>query len=205
MSSIAKKYGYGDWKSIYDHSRNAAFKQKRPNPNHIFPGDQVFIPDKTRKQSECATEKTNTFRWKSTPTFFRLVLQDDKGELLSGKKYQLKVGDRVFTGTTGDDGLVEHKIPADKEEGELTVWLDDNSQDGYKWPLKIGHLDPVEEITGVQARLENLGFECGSVDGVLGPATQDALRAFQAQMGLEPTGEIDEETRKKLSEGHDAE
>lgn len=47
LATIAQKYGQTDWKAIYDHPSNVAFKKKRPNPNTIFAGDVIFIPDKT--------------------------------------------------------------------------------------------------------------------------------------------------------------
>ena len=47
LPMIAKKYGFHDWKTIYDHPNNREFRKKRPNPNLILPGDQLFIPDKT--------------------------------------------------------------------------------------------------------------------------------------------------------------
>lgn len=45
LSSIAAKYNAGSWRDIYRHPQNAAFRRKRPDPNRIFPGDHVFIPD----------------------------------------------------------------------------------------------------------------------------------------------------------------
>ena len=46
LTAIARKYGYSDWKTIYDHARNADFRKKRPNPNVIMPGDEIYVPDK---------------------------------------------------------------------------------------------------------------------------------------------------------------
>lgn len=47
LTVIAKKYGYPDWRTIYNDPKNADFRRKRPNPNLILPGDLLFIPDKT--------------------------------------------------------------------------------------------------------------------------------------------------------------
>ena len=69
--------------------------------------------------------------------------------------------------------------------------------------LELGHLDPVAEATGVQARLNNLGFFCGKVDGIIGPMTQEAFKAFQEKNGLSETGTADQATRNKLAQLHD--
>ncbi len=43
LSKIGRLHGV-DWKKIYMHDKNRAFRRKRPNPNLIYPGDVVFIP-----------------------------------------------------------------------------------------------------------------------------------------------------------------
>jgi hypothetical protein len=45
LSAIARRFGLKSFRDIYDHPDNAAFRIKRPNPNLIFPGDVVMIPD----------------------------------------------------------------------------------------------------------------------------------------------------------------
>ncbi len=71
------------------------------------------------------------------------------------------------------------------------------------WTLALGHLDPVDENEGVQARLNNLGFYCGKVDGIIGPHTAAALKSFQRKMGLPDTGRADQTTRARLRDAHD--
>jgi hypothetical protein len=44
LSAIAKQYGVKSWQEIYNHSSNALFRRKRPNPNRIYPGDRINIP-----------------------------------------------------------------------------------------------------------------------------------------------------------------
>ncbi len=43
LSAIGRRHGV-DWGRIYNHPSNAAFRAKRPNPNQIQPGDEIFIP-----------------------------------------------------------------------------------------------------------------------------------------------------------------
>ena len=45
LTKIAKQHGFDDWRVIYNHPSNAAFKAKRPDPDKIFPGDVIVIPD----------------------------------------------------------------------------------------------------------------------------------------------------------------
>lgn len=54
------------------------------------------------------------------------------------------------------------------------------------------------EVIALQAALEGQGCSPGLLDGVPGPKTQTALRAFQLREGLPPTGRPDEATRRSL-------
>jgi N-acetylmuramoyl-L-alanine amidase len=71
----------------------------------------------------------------------------------------------------------------------------------------IGHLNPLlntddDGCSGAQARLVNLGYGTGEIDGEMGSMTQAALREFQADHGLEVTGELDQATIARLAEKH---
>lgn len=203
LAGIAKKYGFPDYRKVYDHPENAELRKQRPNPNVLFPGDEIFIPDAEAKQHPGATEKRHSFKLKQKPTLIRIVVADQKGKPYSGNKYKLTVGDGVYKGTTGSDGLIEREISPDADEGELTVWWKGDSQTFVcTWVLQIGHLDPVEEVTGVQARLNNLGLDCGSVDGVIGHKTEAAVKAFQEEHGLKVDGIPGPKTQAKLKEVH---
>ncbi|MCI0406335.1 MAG: peptidoglycan-binding protein [candidate division Zixibacteria bacterium] len=203
LASIAKKYGFSDWKKIYDHPENKDFKQKRPNSNIILPGDKLFIPEKELKEESVQTQTRHRFQFKNQKAAVKIVLKDEEGQAISWKKYKLAVEDIEFEGVTGSDGLIEHRVPADAENGKLTLWpKDDSPEESFTWLLKLGHLDPLKEISGVQARLHNLGFNPGPVDGISGPRTQAAVRAFQEKFGLTVDGIAGPETQAKLRNVH---
>lgn len=42
---IARDHGFDSWRTIYNHPDNARFRSSRPNPDRIFPGDRIVIPD----------------------------------------------------------------------------------------------------------------------------------------------------------------
>lgn len=50
----------------------------------------------------------------------------------------------------------------------------------------------------VQVELMRLGYYKGKIDGKMGPATKEALQAFQRAQGLTVTGVMDNATLAKL-------
>jgi N-acetylmuramoyl-L-alanine amidase len=189
LASIAKKYGFVDWNTIYNDELNVDFRKKRPNPHVLLPGDRLIIPDKKTKNESRPTAMLHTFQLARKEIRLRIVVRDIDGVPLGGKKYKLTVEGEVHEGVLPDDALLDEPIPPDALEGELRVWCEDDFPDfADTWMLKLGHLDPVEDLTGVQARLNNLGYDCGPVDGKDGPRTQAAVRAFQRDHGLDIDG-----------------
>jgi hypothetical protein len=204
LASIAKEAGFTDWRTIYNDSHNADFRKLRPDPNIIGAGDELFIPTKESKTDSRGTDTASTFKLTAKKTFLKIRIKDEKNQAFAGKKFSLKVGGEVTEGVIGADGLIEKEIAADTKTGRLTVFLDDDTnKPGFIWDLKVGGLDPVETNKGVQARLNNLGFFCGAVDGAIGPMTKAAISGFQSKNGLDVNGNADDATRDKLRQLHD--
>ncbi|WP_284163242.1 peptidoglycan-binding domain-containing protein [Frigidibacter sp. SD6-1] len=67
-------------------------------------------------------------------------------------------------------------------------------------PLEAGSLSALAtiEVMRLQRALGGLGYKIGAIDGRGGPLTETALRAFQLDQGLEPTGKLDPETATAL-------
>lgn len=203
FASVCKLYGFEETDTLYNHPRNAELKRLRPNPYVLNPGDRVFVPENELREVDAPTEQCHVFRLKASPVYLRLVVQDLEGEPCCLKPFELRVGAETRSGCTDSTGFIKERINARAEDAELTVWFDAaNAGRFYKWNLKVGHLDPVEEITGVQARLNNLGYFCGAADGAVGEKTAAGIRAFQREHDLPETGEIDAALRAKLLELH---
>ncbi len=62
LSKIAKKYGLSSWRALYYHAANEAFRAKRPNPDRIYPGDKLVIPDDAPREVTVETGPVHTFR-----------------------------------------------------------------------------------------------------------------------------------------------
>src|SRR5262245_6737879 len=59
-------------------------------------------------------------------------------------------------------------------------------------------LSPADDIAGAQQRLKDRGYYAGPIDGVMGPRTAAALRAYQRDHGLRATGQVDSQTASAL-------
>lgn len=55
-------------------------------------------------------------------------------------------------------------------------------------------------LARAQAKLNEMGYDCGTADGIMGPKTRACLQAFQEASGLEPTGTLDETTYARVVE-----
>ena len=55
-----------------------------------------------------------------------------------------------------------------------------------------------EKVKAVQQALKDKGHDPGSVDGRMGPKTQQALRDFQEAHGIQATGQLDTKTMQSL-------
>ncbi|MBL4683182.1 MAG: peptidoglycan-binding protein [Nannocystaceae bacterium] len=63
-------------------------------------------------------------------------------------------------------------------------------------------MDPVETTRGYQARLRNLGFGSDPIDGIHGPKTRAAVRAFQRFADLDIDGIVGPNTQRKLADAY---
>lgn len=61
-----------------------------------------------------------------------------------------------------------------------------------------GGMQDQASVKQVQEKLSEQGYDVGPVDGIFGPKTQQALRKFQQDKGVQPTGQIDQQTMAAL-------
>jgi hypothetical protein len=192
-SSLAKKNGFF-WKTIWDHGENAQLKSLRKDPNVLFADDEIFIPEKQPKDASKPTDQTHKFKRKGEPCKLKVQLMK-AGKPRKNEKYTLNLDGKLIDGSTDGDGKFEHFIPGDSRTALLLLR---NGQEAIN--LRLGDLDPCDQPTGVQQRLNNLGYDCGSEDGEVGDVTKDAIKKFQEAYKLNVTGKADDATKNKLKE-----
>ncbi|HEY6946597.1 MAG TPA: peptidoglycan-binding domain-containing protein, partial [Candidatus Acidoferrum sp.] len=187
-------------KIVWDHPENADLKKLRKNPNILFPGDQVFIPDKEEKEESGPTDKRHSFVVDKEKLKLVLVLEDFLEKPIAGAQCALLVDGQTFQLTTDGKGKIEQEIPLDAKEATLTIRGDQTPFANDVIPLKIGHLDPLDEISGQVARLNNLGYFAGPLDGSDTEAFESAIEEFQCDHSLKVDGICGPKTQDKLKE-----
>lgn len=199
FTGIASQYGFRDYRQLYDSADNQALRKRRPNPNVLRPGDRIVVPDVRQQTVNGGTDQIHRFVVRRPLKELRIVLKDHSGQTLASRSYSLSWGTVKRSGTTDGDGLLRERIPigvlnAELDLGERVV------------ALRLGHLIPVDpevnDCSGVQARLSNLGYDVGPIDGQVGPRTRAAIAVFQADHDLTIDGEADATTQSSLRNAH---
>ncbi|OUS23956.1 hypothetical protein A9Q99_25715 [Gammaproteobacteria bacterium 45_16_T64] len=163
LSSIAIDYGYNDWEKIYNHEDNSHFRSLRPNPNIIFSGDEIIIPDIVTKTEPVEPDIVNTFVAVGTKPYLNLRLAEHiEGRPLSDCAYQLSYEhngkEEVKEGILDNEGKLSLKIPGQVKDANITVTTNDTTHTQYSWKLFIGHPDPIDTKAGVAKHLINMGY-----------------------------------------------
>lgn len=195
ISSIAAYYGLPVEK-VWEHPANADLRTKRKDPNVLFPGDIVFVPEKELRLEARATDQVHRFVKKRIPCKIRLRLLRG-GQPRRKQEYVFRPEEGPLRrGSTDDEGWLQEWVEPHWTEAGLRIGSDPEAV------LLIGHLDPVDEIKGAQGRLRNLGFWEGNLDGNLTDELRAALIRFQKVNCPSSTGDIDSDTKSALQDLH---
>ena len=202
LSSIAAEYGFADYTVIWNHADNAQLKALRKNPNVLLPGDSLFIPDKEQKLENGATSKRHTFEVNNNSLMLRLTLEDAFEKPIASAPCTLSLDQQTLTVNTSGQGKLEEPIPHDAQKGTLVIASDQTPFQDDPLVFRIGHLDPVDSMSGQRARLNNLGYLAGSSDDPQAKAFLSAVEEFQCDHGLTVDGSPGPGTQAKLLQIH---
>jgi LysM repeat protein len=203
LSKIANDFGFSDYRTIWNHPDNAELKSKRKNPNVLYPGDKLVIPDRQLREESCAVDKKHIFNVKRPELRLRLVLEDMYEKPIANAQCLLTVESDFRTITTDAQGKIDEPLPP--ATTSATLIIQDAKQthlNSVRIPIKIGHLDPLEELSGQKARLKNLGYFPGKGDDNNDPQFVTAVERFQAEHGLTVDGICGPKTQGKLMDVH---
>lgn len=204
MASIAFDSGFLP-ESLWQLPENAALKSERKSMNILHPDDVVIIPPPRANPLEAATGMHYTLRRKGVPEKLRIRFVDFFGRPRAGIPYLLTIATADGTpvrdrkGSTDNDGMIQEPIPPNAVSGRIFL---DEGDEQEEIEYDLGYVNPLDELSGIQARLNNLHYNSGSENGELDEPTRAALALFQQHHNLPVTGEPDDATKAKLEELH---
>ncbi len=199
-TSIAALYGFRHWKTVWAHPANTSLRAER-EPDMLFPGDEVSVPARTERVEEGGTAARHRFFALVASRKLHVILLGLDQKPLANAQYTLWLGDvAIAEDSTDASGALQRAIPLDAREVTLECALG-------AFTLEVGALNPLDDVadkgvSGAQGRLNNLGYDAGPIDGRLGSRTQEALRRFQVDQGIEASGFLDGATKAKLRSAH---
>lgn len=199
FSSIAFEHGFF-WRSLWELGDNAGLKATRASPFVLKPGDVVCVPELRQKSASCAVDARHRFRRKGIPETLNLRFVEGDAPR-ANIPYRLTLDGVTFEGRTDADGWLRHAVSPTLKVGTLVF---DTREGGANetYDLSPRALDPVDDVSGQQARLKHLNYYAGAVDGSRSDETIVALRDFQRDHDLPDTGEADAATRDALVAAH---
>jgi len=135
---------------------------------------------------------------------FILCVQDQKGNKLRNKKVSFDFGGLRVERVTDNNGIIEIALEDNETlEGTFQFFNDEKSVNStHQGKMKVveGLMADVSTIEGQQTRFNNLGFDAGVVDGLMGRRTRGAARGFQKSNSLDVDGIIGPKTQAKLKQ-----
>lgn len=194
IASIAYDAGFLSWKTIWDDGKNAGIKKQR-NPNVLYPGDVIEIPAKQKKEESAPTGEYHTFQAVGEPVMLKVVVLDWAGNPIADTDVEMQLDGKEKLKTAGDGSVKTNVNAGGEQEGSISL-------KGYTLDLKLGHMDPVEELSGQLARLNNLGYRAGGGTDGTSPAFLSAVEEFQCDYGLTVDGVCGPNTQAKLKDVH---
>lgn len=201
LAAIAAKHGYRNWRLVWEHAGNARLREARPDPDLLFPGDTVVVPDPHRRSLSAPVDRRHVYVVSGRRRVLRVRLLDANGQPLAPQRVRIVIdGGEPIDRTTDGDGVVEVPAPPGSRVATLHVG-------GLAREIDLAHLNPIDAtadsgMSGLQMRLRNLGYLAEPPSGALDRATRIALALFQRDMGLPIDAEPGAATLDRLLHEH---
>jgi hypothetical protein len=195
VSGIAQRFGFDDYKTVWNDPGNAELQQQRADPHVLQPGDALSIPEvKAQPAANKPTGAKHPFQIQRSPLKVRLKLLDLKVKPVPNASVTV-ASDAL---TTDGDGLVEATIDKSTTGAPL------DTPNAPETHLTVGDLNPSDDASeaGYKARLYNLGFLWDPTVSDADDEMLIALEDFQAQYGLTMSRALDDATKAQILQAH---
>ena len=198
LTKLAITLGF-DAQAVWNHADNAALRSLRANGEILSEGDILFIPEGSDATTGLHVGANNRFEALVPTVDVVIAFNDNDGKPRANAKFWLHgVGPDPREDTTDGNGQAKFAVPINVTEVQVVFEDDDIAHN-----LRVGHLDPVEQNSGVAQRLGHLGFFV-ALPGSWNEDERlsDGVRRFQRASGLNETGIADAATCAALVQQH---
>ncbi|MFO0548940.1 MAG: type VI secretion system tip protein TssI/VgrG [Polyangiaceae bacterium] len=192
LAQIAAEHGFSA-DELWQADANATLREQRANPQVLRAGDVLVVPLREPSARDLHVGQLNSFSARVPMLDTEVRFFDADGPLASKSCRIEGLEPEPVDATTDGDGVLTIHHPAN--HAAVTVVFPDMDA---RYELTLGGLDPVEEASGAQMRLAQLGHFTGAVSDTWSDAARAALRQFQAAAGLDESGEPDAATLDAL-------
>jgi len=122
----------------------------------------------------------------------KMVVKFSGDAVMANTDYVLENGSYRVENKTDDQGNLVEKIPTNIKCLNAVFKPKDNPEVSCR--IDIGQLDPYDEVSGLQQRLNNLGYYSRALDDEYGPLSDEAVKDFQIDNGIDPKNGLDQQT-----------
>ncbi|BBO81500.1 peptidoglycan-binding protein [Desulfosarcina ovata] len=191
LVGIATSYHFLNYKKIWEDSNNTELKKSRKNPNILFPGDQIYLPEYITNTIDITTEQRHRFIVKKVPLSINIVIKNEDNAPISNTECSITIEEKKFSHITDIEGKIIQPISHKITKGTLAIF-------DTQYDLLIGSLDPITEVSGQKERLINLGYYPDNNDKESDQSFLSAVEEFQCDNNLFVDGICGPKTQAKI-------
>jgi Putative peptidoglycan binding domain len=193
-----------DAAAVWNHPKNAELKSRR-DPNLLHPGDLLWVPKQASNWRPISGGMMNKYVAKIPKTTISLGFKNENGPL-TNEPYVVEGLGAQREGTTDEQGTLVVEVPVHLREFRVSF-----PRQNAIHPVRVGDMDPIDELSGLRKRLQHLGYykrspgESTSLmmsEGDIEACDQQAIVKFQRAHGLEATGLSDDAVKATLVKEH---
>jgi|HubBroStandDraft_5_1064220.scaffolds.fasta_scaffold118153_1 hypothetical protein len=195
LQKLADQLGF-DADAVWKLPENKPLRDLGRDPNMLCPCDILYYPESDPPSFDLKPGSTTTFT-STKPTVTLTVRFMADGEALASEPYTVD-DDVLPAGSLDGDGTLNAEIDSTVED--FTVRFPKRFE---VYTVQVGHLDPIDEPSGIAQRLAHLGYVTLEPDVDLSSSVvENGLRMFQRDNQLEETGDLDDATKQQLLKVH---
>lgn len=171
--------------------------------NQLMLGDKIYIPAADNEYLSVSIADKTVFKLKPAATTTISIRFLCGGKARKNLPCRLEINDTYIENNTDERGSVSFDIPALQRNCRLLAEETIEQEKMIEiYQLMLGYLDPINEKSGLKARLAHLGHFIIDEDESDETQLPLAIKRFQKAAEIEVTGTISKDDEKKLKEAH---